>query len=403
MSNNNDPENPENLEENVKIEKKPQKKSLVNIFKMKRIPILQVDIIDLGVHVPTGFNMKALKKKIGILDDGDISLSGRELISVAGETISFVESTGLENLEPTMLDLSGFMAVYVPKNDEFTERKISSLIETYKRIFPYTKLGKPIDTFLPICKEDDNTTNWNLTNPLLKSLEYRLEKLRTATVEQRSLPSDSVNLRSQLAQFNTLDELIRSLRKNAQDNNCMKKEEEEEAEKVEEEDISLLLRKFAFLLLLRKEDRAVDKKNLVKQLEEEFPIKLEEYEPEMRKQIRKFLDETSQKTRGGGDIEDNLETLDTEMEELSSLIQAIEVKDNPTKKEKRELVKKQKELNSLFKKRVALEETLSELENKGEYTIETKQLPDLVDSIYPELQNSKFLKFEKELNEKLRH
>ena len=397
MSDNNDSEN---LEENVNNEKKPQKKSLVNIFKMKRIPILQVDI-DLGVHVPKGFNMKALKKKIGILDDGDISLTGRELISVAGETISFIESTGLENLEPTMLDLSGFMAVYVPKNDEFTERKITTLIETYKRIFPYTKLGKPIDTFLPICKEDDNTTNWNLTNPLLKSLEYRLEKLRTATVEQRSLPSDSVNLRSQLAQFNTLDELIRSLRKNAQDNNCMKKEEEE-AEKVEEEDISLLLRKFAFLLLLRKEDRAVDKKNLVKQLEEEFPIKLEEYEPEMRKQIRKFLDETSQKTRGGGDIEDNLETLDTEMEELSSLIQAIEVKDNPTKKEKRELVKKQKELNSLFKKRVALEETLSELENKGEYTIETKQLPDLVDSIYPELQNSKFLKFEKELNEKLR-
>ena len=385
----------------LRLRKSLKKKSFVNIFKMKRIPILQVDI-DLGVHVPTGFNMKALKKKIGILDDGDISLTGRELISVAGETISFVESTGLENLEPTMLDLSGFMAVYLPKNDEFTEGKISTLIETYKRIFPYTKLGKPIDTFLPICKEDDNTTNWNLTNPLLKSLEYRLEKLRTATVEQRSLPSDSVNLRSQLAQFNTLDELIRSLRKNAQDNNCMKKEEEE-AEKVEEEDISLLLRKFAFLLLLRKEDRAVDKKNLVKQLEEEFPIKLEEYEPEMRKQIRKFLDETSQKTRGGGDIEDNLETLDTEMKELSTLIQAIEVKDNPTKKEKRELVKKQKELNSLFKKRVSLEETLSELENKGEYTIETKQLPDLIDSIYPELQNSKFLKFEKELNEKLRH
>jgi hypothetical protein len=398
MSNNNDPENPE---ENIKNEKKPQKKSFVNIFKMKRIPILQVDI-DLGVHVPTGFNMKALKKKLGILDDGDISLTGRELISVAGETISFVESTGLENLEPTMLDLSGFMAVYVPDDNEFTEGKISTLIETYKRIFPYTKLGKPIDTFLPICKEDDNTTNWNLINPLLKSLEYRLEKLRTATVEQRSLPSDSVNLRSQLSQFNNLDELITSLRKNAHDNNCMKKEEEE-AEKVEEEDISLLLRKFAFLLLLRKEDRAVDKKNLVKQLEEEFPIKLEEYEPEMRKQIRKFLDETSQKTRGGGDIEDNLETLDTEMKELSTLIQAIEVKDSPTKKEKRELVKKQKELNSLFKKRVSLEETLSELENKGEYTIETKQLPDLVDSIYPELQNSKFLKFEKELNEKLRH
>jgi len=396
MSDNTDPEE---IQENAKNEKKPQRKSLVNLFKMKRIPILQVDI-DLGVHVPTGFNMKALKKKLGV-QDGDISLTGRELISVAGETISFVESTGLENLEPTMLDLSGFMAVYVPENDEFTERKITTLIETYKRIFPYTKLGKPIDTFLPICKEDDNTTNWNLINPLLKSLEYRLEKLRTATVEQRSLPSDSVNLRSQLAQFNTLDELIRSLRKNAQDNNCMKKEEEE-AEKVEEEDISLILRKFAFLLLLRKEDRAVDKKNIVKQLEEQFPIKLEEYEPEMRKQIRKFLDLTSQKTRGGGDIEDNLETLDTEMKELSTLIQAIEVKDTPTKKEKRELVKKQKELNSLFKKRVALEETLSELENKGEYTIETKELPNLVDSIYPELQNSKFLKFEKELNEKLR-
>ena len=396
MSDNTDPEE---IQENAKNEKKPQRKSLVNLFKMKRIPILQVDI-DLGVHVPTGFNMKALKKKLGV-QDGDISLTGRELISVAGETISFVESTGLENLEPTMLDLSGFMAVYVPDDNEFTEGKISTLIETYKRIFPYTKLGKPLDTFLPICKEDDNTTNWNLTNPLLKSLEYRLEKLRSATVEQRSLPSDSVNLRSQLAQFNNLDELITSLRKNAQDNNCMKKEEEE-AEKVEEEDISLLLRKFAFLLLLRKEDRAVDKKNIVKQLEEQFPIKLEEYEPEMRKQIRKFLDLTSQKTRGGGDIEDNLETLDTEMKELSTLIQAIEVKDTPTKKEKRELVKKQKELNSLFKKRVALEETLSELENKGEYTIETKELPNLVDSIYPELQNSKFLKFEKELNEKLR-
>ena len=395
MSDNTDPEE---IQENAKNEKKPQRKSLVNLFKMKRIPILQLDI-DLGVHVPTGFNMKALKKKLGV-QDGDISLSGRELISVAGETISFIESTGLENLEPTMLDLSGFKAVYVPDDNEFTEGKISTLIETYKRIFPYTKLGKPLDTFLPICKEDDNTTNWNLINPLLKSLEYRLEKLRSATIEQRSLPSDSVNLRSQLGQFNKLDELIISLRKNAQDNNCMKKEEEE-AEKVEEEDISLLLRKFAFLLLLRKEDRAVDKKNLVKQLEEEFPIKLEEYEPEMRKQIRKFLDETSQKTRGGGDIEDNLETLDTEMKELSTLIQAIEIKDTPTKKEKRELVKKQKELNSLFKKRVSLEETLSELENKGEYTIETKELPNLVDSIYPELQNSKFLKFEKELNEKL--
>jgi len=395
MSNNNDPENPE---ENIKNEKKPQKKSLVNLFKMKRIPILQVDI-DLGVHVPTGFNMKALKKKLGV-EDGDISLSGRELISVAGETVSFIESTGLENLEPTMLDLSGFRAVYVPDDEEITERNITTLIETYKRIFPYTKLGKPIDTFLPICNEDDNKTNWTLMNPLLKSLEHRLKKLRTATIEQRSLPSDSVNLRSQLAQFNTLDELIRSLRKNSHDNNCMKKEEEEE--KAEEEDISLILRKFAFLLLLRKEDRAVDTKNLVKQLEEQFPIKLEEYEPEMRKQIRKFLDLTSQKTRGGGDIEENLETLDTEMKELSTLIQAIEVKDTPTKKEKRELVKKQKELNSLFKKRVALEETLSELENKGEYMIETKQLPDLVDSIYPELQNSKFLKFKKELNEKLR-
>ena len=389
----------ENIDENAEPKKKSQKKSLVNLFRMKNIPILRD--IKLDIHLPKDFDMKALKRKLG-LQDGDMSLTGRELISVAGETISFIESTGLENLEPTMLDLSGFKEVYIPETSDFTEGKITSLIKTYKRIFPYTKLGKPMDTFLPICKEDDNTTNWNLTNPLLKSLEYRLEKLRTATVEQRSLPSDSVNLRSQLAQFNTLDELIRSLRKNAQDNNCMKKEEEE-AEKVEEEDISLLLRKFAFLLLLRKEDRAVDKKNLVKQLEEEFPIKLEEYKPEMRKQIRKFLDETSQKTRGGGDIEDKLETLDTEMEELSSLIQAIEVKDSPTKKEKRELVKKQKELNSLFKKRVALEETLSELENKSEYTIETKQLPDLVDSIYPELQNSKFLKFEKELNEKLRH
>jgi len=397
MSNNTDPEE---IQENAKNEKKPQKKSLVNLFKMKRIPILQLDI-DLGVHVPTGFNMKALKKKLGV-QDGDVSLTGRELISVAGETISFVESTGLENLEPVMLDRSGFNEVYIPKTSKFNEGKITTLIETYKRIFPYTKLGKPIDTFLPICKEDDNTTNWNLMNPLLESLEYRLKKLRTAAVEQRSLPSDSVNLRSQLAQFNTLDELIRSLRKNAQDNNCMKKEEEEE-EKAEEEDISLILRKFAFLLLLRKTDRSVDKKNLVKQLEEEFPIKLEEYEPEMRKQIRKFLDLTSQKTRGGGDIEDNLETLDTEMKKLSTLIQAIEVKDTPTKKEKRELVKKQKELNTLFKKRVSLEETLSELENKGEYTIETKQLPDLIDSMYPELQNSMFLKFEKELNEKLRH
>lgn len=396
MSNTNDSEN---LEENANNEKKPQKKTFVDIFKMKRIPILQVDI-DLGVHVPTGFNMKALKKKLGILDDGDISLSGRELISVAGETVSFVKSTGLENLEPTMLDLSGFMALYVPNKKKFTDRKISTLIETYKRIFPYTKLGKPIEAFLPICKEDNNETNWNLMNPLLKSLEYRLEKLRSATIEQRSLPSDSVNLRSQLAQFNKLDELIISLRKNAHDNNCMKKDEEETARAVEEEDISLILQKFAFLLILRKENRALDTKKLVEQLKE---VQIKVDNPEMRKQIRKFLDETSKKTRGGGDIEDKLEILDTEMKELSTLIQAIEIKDTPTKKEKRELVKKQKELNSLFKNRVALEETLSELENKGEYTIETKELPNLVDSIYPELQNSKFLKFEKELNEKLRH
>ena len=331
MSNTNDSEN---LEENANNEKKPQKKTFVDIFKMKRIPILQVDI-DLGVHVPTGFNMKALKKKLGILDDGDISLSGRELISVAGETVSFVKSTGLENLEPTMLDLSGFMALYVPNKKKFTDRKISTLIETYKRIFPYTKLGKPIEAFLPICKEDNNETNWNLMNPLLKSLEYRLEKLRSATIEQRSLPSDSVNLRSQLAQFNKLDELIISLRKNAHDNNCMKKDEEETARAVEEEDISLILQKFAFLLILRKENRALDTKKLVEQLKE---VQIKVDNPEMRKQIRKFLDETSQKTRGGGDstdIEDKLESLDTEMKELSSLIQVIEIKDTPTKKEKR--------------------------------------------------------------------
>ena len=394
----------ENIDENAEPKKKSQKKSLVNLFRMKNIPILRD--IKLDLHLPKDFDMKALKKKLGV-QDGDMSLTGRELISVAGETISFIDNTGLENLEPVMLDRSGFNEVYVPKTIDFTEGKIRTLIETYKRIFPYTKLGKPVDAFLPICNEEDNKTNWKLMRPLLKSLEYRLEKLRTATIEQRSLPSDSVNLRSQLAQFNTLDELIVSLQKNADRDICMKKDDEEEATVEEEEDLSLILRKFAFLLLLRKHDSRVDKKNLVKQLEEQFPIKLEEYKPEIRTEIRKFLDLTSQKTRGGGNqisiIEDKLETLDTEMKEPSTLIQAIEVKDTPTKKEKRELIKKQKELNSLFKKRVALEETLSELENKGEYTIETKQLPDLVDSIYPELQNSKFLKFEKVLNEKLRH
>ena len=67
----------------------------------------------------------------------------------------------------------------------------------------------------------------------------------------------------------------------------------------------------------------------------------------------------------------------------------------------REIVKKKKELNTISKKRMALEEELYEMENSATYTVETNELPPLVDAIYPELQNSKVLKFEKELNEKL--
>ena len=380
--------------------KKKQSKTFVNIFKMKRIPIVEVDI-NLGVTMPTGLDIKALKEKLGI-GNNEAILSGRELISVAGETISFTKNTGLENLEPIMLDLSGFKAMYVPNGIKNTE----TLIQTYKRIFPFIKIGKSIDTFLPVCNEDDNKPNEKLMKPLIKSLEFRLNNLRTAIIAQRSLPSDSVNLRNKLAQFNTLDELITSFNYNMKNGICMKKEEEEQDAAPEvDEDISLLLQQFAFLLLLRKEDRSIDKNNIVKKFKEQFTLKLEKY-PGMKQTIKEFLDITSQKTQVGGHnkislLEDQIDTLDNELKELSNRIQVIEVKDTPTKKEKRELVKQQKELNSLFKKRVALEESLSEAETSREYTVEPTQLPDLVDMIYPELQNSKFLKFEKELNEKL--
>jgi hypothetical protein len=247
-------------------------------------------------------------------------------------------------------------------------------------------------------------TDWKLTKPLIDSLKFRLEKLRTSIIDQRSLPEDTVDLRSQLAHFNLLSELITSMETHAGNNNCSG--EKEEVEPIKEDDLTRLLQKFALLLLLRKRDPATDLKNLVKQLDEDYAIKLDDYDAEMRKSIREFLNLTLKKTPVSGGsmddtIEDKINKIDDSMKSLSDIIQELEIKDTPTKKEVRELVKKQKELNSLSKKRVALEEELYEMENGGEYTVKTDELPPLVDAVYPELQNSKFLKFEKELNEKL--
>ena len=383
-------------------ESKGKKSTLINIFKMKRIPIIPAHG-EIGVSIPTGFNIKALKNKLGIKNTNPMEdAAGNQLISVAGETISFVV-TGLEELESTLLDISGFKALYVPS--DLTEKKTERLIGTYKLVFPFSKIGKSIETFLPPCN-DQMLTDWKLTKPLLDSLKFRLEKLRTSIIDQRSLPEDTVDLRNQLAHFNLLSELITSMETHATNNNCSG--EKEEVVPIEEEDLTRLLQKFALLLLLRKRDIETDTKNLVQQLDEEYPIKLEDYdkEPELKKSVREFIYKTLKKTPVSGGsmddtIEDKINKIDDSMKSLSDLIQALEIKDTPTKKEARELVKKQKELNSMSKKRVALEEELYEMENSGEYTVKTDDLPPLVDAVYPELQNSKFLKFEKELNEKL--
>ena len=377
-----------------------KKKNGISIFKMTRIPIIPTRS-DIGISIPTGFDIKALKKRLGIKNTNPMEdAAGNQLISVAGETISFVV-TGLEELESTLVDISGFKALYVPS--DFSEKKTETLIVTYKLVFPFSKIGKPIETFLPPCN-DQMLTDWKLTKPLIDSLKFRLEKLRTSIIDQRSLPEDTVDLRSQIAHFRLLGELITSMETHAANNNCSG--EKEEVVPIEEDDLTRLLQKFALLLLLRKRDPATDLKNLVKQLDEEYPIKLDDYDAEMRKSIREFLNLTLKKTPVSGGsmddtIEDKINKIDDSMKSLSDLIQALEIKDTPTKKEARELVKKQKELNSISKKRVALEEELYEMENSGEYTVKTDELPPLVDAVYPELQNSKFLKFEKDLNEKL--
>jgi uncharacterized protein YeeX (DUF496 family) len=383
-------------------ESKGKKPTLINIFKMKRIPIIPAHG-EIGISIPTGFNIKALKKKLGIKNTNSMEdAAGNQLVSVAGETISFVV-TGLEDLESTLVDISGFKALYVP--EDFSEKKTEKLIGTYKLVFPFSKLGKPVEAFLPPCN-DQMLTDLKLTEPLIVSLKFRLDKLRATIVDQRSLPSDSVDLRSQISHFHLLSELIESMEINATENKCSG--EKEEVEPIEEDDLTRLLQKFALLLLLRKRDPATDLKNIVKQLDEEYPIKLDDYdkEPELKKSVREFIYKTLKKTpvSGGsmGDtIEDKISKIDDSMKSLSDSIQGLEIKDTPTKKEARELVKKQKELNSLSKKRVALEEELYEMENSASYTVKTAELPPLVDAVYPELQNSKFLKFEKELNEKL--
>ena len=55
--------------------KKKQSKTFVNIFKMKRIPIVEVDI-NLGVTMPTGLDIKALKEKLGIGNNEAILTGG---------------------------------------------------------------------------------------------------------------------------------------------------------------------------------------------------------------------------------------------------------------------------------------------------------------------------------------
>jgi hypothetical protein len=387
-----------NAAEEINKKNKPVKG--VSLFKFTRIPIIPTRT-DVGISLPTGFNIKALKKKLGIKNTNPMEeAAGNQLASVAGETISFVV-TGLEELESTLVDISGFKALYVPP--DFSEKKTETLIGTYKLVFPFSKLGKPVESFLPPCN-DQMLTDWKLTKPLIDSLKFRLEKLRTSIIDQRSLPEDTVDLRSQLAHFNLLSELITSMETHAGNNNCSG--EKEEVEPIKEDDLTRLLQKFALLLLLRKRDPATDLKNLVKQVDEDYAIKLDDYDAEMRKSIREFLNLTLKKTPVSGGsmddtIEDKINKIDDSMKSLSDIIQELEIKDTPTKKEARELVKKQKELNSLSKKRVALEEELYEMENSGEYTVKTDELPPLVDAVYPELQNSKFLKFEKELNEKL--
>ena len=48
-----------------KSKNKNKKPTLINIFKMKRIPIIPTRD-DIGISLPTGFDIKALKNKLGI-------------------------------------------------------------------------------------------------------------------------------------------------------------------------------------------------------------------------------------------------------------------------------------------------------------------------------------------------
>ena len=413
------------------------KKSGVDLIKFSTIPIdFHVDI-----SLPKTFDVKQLKKKLGLKDTVD----SQKIISIVGETIILEDNDNTDDLVLTeaVIGYEKFKYLYDVKDDD------TDLINAFKIMFPMSKASYSISSFKTPC-DKKGRFNADLSDKIILSLEHRANILRNEIV--RDNPSselfiDNVEIRSKLTHFNNLNKLLNSLQEKHTAGECSGEDKREKKKELDVDEFLLLLRQFAFFLLLAKTEGvsrdAIDPNNIL----EDFPLykdklaliagrqprgtftniplsvqkllkeaayykepKGEEGEEEReeegegereREEEREEEGEGEGELKGGSRLKTDLEEIDTEMKTLSESIQSLELNDSPSKKEKRELLKKQKELATLSKKRVALEEKLSEEEQNATFRVNIKDIPHMADALYPKLRNSRFLKFKRELDKKL--
>ena len=401
------------------------KKSGVDLIKFSTIPIdFHVDI-----SLPKTFDVKQLKKKLGLKDTVD----SQKIISIVGETIILEDNDNTDDLVLTeaVIGYEQFKYLYDVKDDD------TDLINAFKIMFPMSKASYSISSFKTPC-DKKGRFNADLSDKIILSLENRANILRNEIV--RDNPSselfiDNVEIRSKLTHFNNLNKLLNSLQEKHTAGECSGEDKREKKKELDVDEFLLLLRQFAFFLLLAKTEGvsrdAIDPKDILnvfpdykdqlayiassqprgtftniplsvqKLLKEAAYYKEPKGEEGEGEREREEEGEGEGELKGGSRLKTDLEEIDTEMKTLSESIQSLELNDSPSKKEKRELLKKQKELATLSKKRVALEEKLSEEEQNATFRVNIKDIPHMADALYPKLRNSRFLKFKRELDKKL--
>jgi hypothetical protein len=391
------------------------KKSGVDLIKFSTIPIdFHVDI-----SLPKTFDVKQLKKKLGLKDTVD----SQKIISIVGETIILEDNDNTNDLVLTeaVIGYDQFKQLYNVKDDD-TDK---DLINAFKIMFPMSKASYSISSFKTPC-DKKGRFNADLSDKIILSLEHRANILRNVIV--RDNPSselfiDNVEIRSKLTHFNNLNKLLISLQEKHTAGECSGEDKREKKKELDVDEFLLLLRQFAFFLLLAKTEGvsrdAIDPNDILNVFPDykdqlayiassqprgtftNIPLSVQKLLKEAAYYKEPKGEEGEEELKGGSRLKIDLEEIDTEMKTLSESIQSLELNDSPSKKEKRELLKKQKELATLSKKRVALEEKLSEEEQNATFRVNIKDIPHMADALYPKLRNSRFLKFKRELDKKL--